>query len=58
MGSGIIFAVLWFIIWVGLLLFVVKLLYRMTIALEKIARHLLEITREYKKDRHYSGEDL
>ena len=58
MGSGYIFAILWLIIWVGLLLFVVKLLYRMTVALEKIARHLLEIAREYKKDGSYSGEDL
>ena len=46
-------AFIWMIVYLALILFIISLVWRATVALEKIARHLLEIARDFKKDRSY-----
>jgi len=40
-------------VYIAVIIFVISLVWRATVALEKIARHLLEIARDFKKDRSY-----
>jgi hypothetical protein len=49
--------VLFILLYVGVIIFVITLLWRITIALEKIARHQLEIARDVKKLAHPSGSE-
>ena len=51
------FGLLYAVFALGTFIFVITLLWRMTIALEKTARHLLEIARDVKKLSPPSGGD-
>jgi hypothetical protein len=41
--------VVYIIFYIGLIAFIISLLWRITVALEKMARHLLEIARDIKE---------
>ncbi len=48
--------VIWIILNLGLVVFLISLLWRITVALERISRHLLEIARDVKELAHNSGD--
>jgi hypothetical protein len=54
---GGIFAILIIVLYFGVIIFLITLLWRITIALEKMARHQLEIARDVKKLAHPSGDE-
>jgi len=45
------------ILYFGVIIFLISLLWRITVALEKMARHQLEIARDVKKLAHASEEE-
>ena len=54
LAGGLVEALL-IVLYFGLIGFLISLLWRITIALEKMARHQLEIARDVKKLAHPSG---
>jgi hypothetical protein len=45
------------VLYFGVIIFLITLLWRITIAFEKTARHLLEIARDVKELSHRSGDE-
>jgi len=54
---GGIFAILVIVLYFAVIIFLITLLWRITLALEKMARHQLEIARDVKKLAHASDDE-
>jgi hypothetical protein len=56
-GLGAFLGVLLLVLYFGVIIFLITLFWRITVALERISRHLLEIARDVKMLSRPSGDD-